>query len=102
MSELKYWEMASGGSLGSFYLDASSATATATGLQCGLIDVLADTVFSVLTGTSVNTTTAVNFVTGNSLTGTVKPGLVWPGYGRIFTSIQITQGQLHYYIKRDD
>jgi len=102
MSNLKYWEMASGGA-SSAILDASSATATATGLQCGLIDVCSAATFSVLTGSSVLTSSSITFTGTTVPTGVAtEPGLVWPGYGRIFTSIQITGGQITYYIKRDD
>ena len=103
MADLKYWEMASGGETGSIHLDASSATATATALQCGLIDVLVAATFSVLTGQGVYSATAIDFRIDNGLSGVSRGvGLLWPGYGRYFTNIQITAGQIAYYQKRDD
>lgn len=98
----RYWEMASGGA-SSVTLDASVATATATGLQCGLIDVRSAATFSILTGSSVLTTSSINHVGTTVATGVAtEPGLTWPGYGRLFTSIEITSGQITYYIKRND
>ena len=99
---LKYWEIAAGGA-SSVTLDASTATATATGLQCGLIDVRSAATFSVLTGSSVLTSSSITH-TGFTVPTSVatQPGLIWPGYGRIFTSIQITSGQITYYVKADD
>jgi len=101
-NSLKYWELAAGGT-SSVTLDASTATATATGLQCGLIDVRSAATFSVLTGSSVLTSSSITH-TGFTVPTSVatQPGLIWPGYGRIFTSIQITSGQITYYVKADD
>jgi len=102
MSALKYWELASGGA-SSVTLDASVATATATGLQCGLIDVRSAATFSILTGSSVLTSSSVDYAGTTVPTGVAtEPGLLWPGYGRLFTSIQITSGQVTYYEKRND
>ena len=101
-STLAYWELAAGGA-SSVTLDASVATATATGLQCGLIEVKSAAVFSILTGSSVLTTSSINHVGSTVPTGiAAERGLVWPGYGRLFTSIQITSGQITYYQKRAD
>ena len=104
-NNLAYWEIAGGGS-SSVTLDASVATATATGLQCGLIDVRSAATFSVLTGNvsySVATGTSITFTGTTVPTGVAtEPGLIWPGYGRHFSSIQITSGQITYYDKRDD
>ena len=101
---LRYWELASGGSSGSICL---SSTAVVTGLQCGLIDIRDDTLFATLTiGTELTglTATAANFKVVNGLTGiTQKAGLLWPGYGRVFTAITLTStGHIYYYNKRDD
>ena len=102
-NELKYWELSQGGRTGSMHLDASVATATATGLQCGFIDVISTAVFTILTGTSVLTTSAVDFRVENGLSGLSRGvGDLWPGYGRHFTSIQITSGQIAYYEKRNN
>jgi hypothetical protein len=103
MADLKYWELHSGGETGSIHLDASSATATATGLQCGYIDVLSTAVFSVLTGVSILTSSTINFKVDLGLSGiTRQVGKLWPGYGRHFSTIEITSGQIAYYLKRDD
>jgi len=102
MSTLKYWEIASGGQ-DSVTSDASVATATLTGLQCGLIDVRSATTFSVLTGSSVLTTSSIDYAGTTVPTGiATEPGLLWPGYGRLFTSIQHSGGQITYYTKRND
>ena len=101
-NNLAYWEISAGGSE-SVTLDASVATATATGLQCGLIDVRSAATFSVLTGSSVLTTSSITYTGTTVPTGVAtEPGLLWPGYGRLFTSIQITGGQITYYLKRND
>ena len=101
--ELKYWEISAGGKTGSVCLDASAATATATGLQCGLIDVHDDTVFTQLLAEDVNTGTGFDFRVQNQLSGvTRKAGLLWPGYGRYFVTIEISSGQVSYYEKADD
>lgn len=101
-NELKYWELAGGGE-SSVTLDASTATATATGLQCGLIDVREASIFSILTGSSVLTSSSITHTGTTVPTGVAtEAGLIWPGYGRIFTSIEITSGQITYYNKRDD
>ncbi len=98
-----YWELASGGSGGSVILDASLSTAIVTGLQCGLINVRSAAQFSILTGSSILTTGSITFTGTNIPTGVaVEPGLLWPGYARLFTAIQIISGQISYYEKRDD
>ena len=103
MSQLKYWELASGAETGSVHLDASIASTVVTGLQCGLIDVLSAATFAVLTGSSVLTSSSINFRVDNGLSGISREvGLLWPGYGRVFTAIRITEGQIAYYQKRDD
>ena len=102
MSNLKYWELAAGGA-GCVTMDASTATATATGLQCGLIDVRSAATFSILTGSSVLTTSSIDYAGTTVPTGVAtQPGLLFPGYARLFTSIQITSGQITYYLKRND
>ena len=101
--ELSAWEMVTGGETGSLFLDAVSATATATGLQCGAIDVRRASIFSVLAGWDVSLATAIDFRVDNNLTGyTIEPGMIFPGYGRYFTGIALTQGQVAYYEKRND
>ena len=101
--ELRYWELAMGGDTGSLILDAVSATATATGLQCGAIDVREASIFSTLAAWDVATATAIDFRVSNNLTGyTIEPGMLFPGHGRYFTEIAITSGQVAYYEKRDD
>ncbi len=103
MSDLKYWELSMGGETGSVCMDASISTAPVTGLQAGLIDVHADTVFDTLSVVSVLTSTPVNFKVTNALTGVTRSaGLLWPGYNRWFTAITLTSGQISYYQKRND
>lgn len=100
---LRYWELSVGGDTGSILMDASAATAIATGLQVGLIDVHDDTIFTTLLGWDVSTATAIDFRVDNNLSGiTRKAGLLAPGYGRYFTDISINPGQLSHYRKRDD
>jgi hypothetical protein len=100
---LNHWKLASGGLTGSICMDASAATAIATGLQCGLIDVHTDTVFSTLAVAGRSVGTATNFLVDNGLTGVTRSaGLLWPGYGRYFTDITITSGQISRYTKQDD
>ena len=101
-NDLRYWELAMGGQYGSRFLDAVTATATATGLQCGAINVREATVFSVLSGYS-STAQATDFRVDNNLTGyTIEPGMVYAPYGGYFTDIAITSGSISYYDKRDD
>ena len=64
---LSAWEIASGGETGSICMDASAATAIATGLRCGLIDVHDDTVFTQLLAEDVNTGTGFDFRVQNQL-----------------------------------
>ena len=103
MSVLKYWELSGGAETGSVIMDASLSTAIVTGLQSGLINVRSAATFSVLTGASVLTTSSITFTGTNIPTGVaIEPGLLWPGYGRVFTAIQLSGGQISYYQKRDD
>ena len=100
-SELRHWEIATGGQYGSRFLDAVSATATATGLQCVAINVREASVFSVLSGYIA--TTATDFRVDNNLTGyTIEPGMVFAPYNGYFTDIAITSGSISYYDKRND
>lgn len=100
---LQYWENSTGAKTGSICMDASSATAVATGLQCGVIDIHANTIFSVLNVWDNNTATAIDFRVDNGLSGVTRnAGILWPGYGRFFTDISIPSGQLSYYLKRDN
>ena len=102
MADLKYWEMASGGETGSLHIDASVSTTTVTG-QIGLIDVLSTAVFTILTGQGNWSAMAIDFRVDNNLSGVVRqPGLLWPGYGRYFSTIKLSGGQIAYYLKRDD
>ena len=99
MSVLKYWELAMGGQYGSQFL---TATASATGLQCGAINVRSASVFSVLSGYSA-TSAATDFRVDNALTGnSIEPGMLFPPYGGYFSDIGIISGQVSYYDKRDD
>jgi len=101
--ELDYWKLAMGGVDGGVTIDASVATATATGLAAQMIRVRSAATFSVLTGASVLTTSSIDYLGTNVPTGVaVQPGLIFSGYGRRFTSIQITAGQITYYSKGDD
>jgi len=101
--ELDYWKLAMGGVDGGVTIDASVATATATGLAAQMIRVRSAATFSVLTGASVLTTSSIDYLGTNVPTGVaVQPGLIFSGYGRSFTSIQITAGQITYYSKGDD
>ena len=104
--ELDYWKLAMGGSDGGITIDASVATATATGLEAQMIRVRSAATFSVLTGNvsySVATATTITFTGTNIPTSVaVQPGLIFSGYGRHFTSIQITGGQITYYSRGDD
>ena len=101
---LKYWELSLGGSDGGITIDASSATAIATGLRAVAIDVRSACAFSVLTGNVNNVIgTAINFRVDSGLTGiTIEPGMLYSGYGRYFSDIQITAGQITYYSRADD
>ena len=102
MSDLKFWELSMGGE-SSITSDASVATATLTGLQCGLIDVRSATTFSVLTGSSVLTSNSIDHLGATVPTGVAtEPGLIWPGYGRLFTAITHNGGQITAYKKRND
>lgn len=100
---LKYWKLALGGKLGSQILDAVSATASVTGLECQAIDVRSASVFSILSGYTVPTSTATDFRVDNNLTGyTIQPGMIYAPYGGYFTDIAIISGQVAYYTKGDD
>ena len=98
-SELKHWELALGGQYGSRILDASSATATATGLRVGAINVRSAATFSILSG--YQTLVATDFRVDNNLTGySIEPGMIFAPYDGYFTNIQITAGQISYYTIR--
>ena len=98
-SLLKNWELALGGQYGSQILDASSATATATGLRVGAINVRSAATFSVLSG--YQTLVATDFRVDNNLTGySIEPGMIFAPYDGYFTNIQITAGQISYYTIR--
>ena len=98
-SELKHWELATGGLYGSQILDASSATATATGLRVGAINVRSAATFSILSG--YQTLVATDFRVDNNLTGySIEPGMIFAPYDGYFTNIQITAGQISYYTIR--
>ena len=100
---LKYWELSMGGDTGSICLDASISTAVVTGLQCGLIDIHDDTVFTTLLAADASSGVGIDFRVQNQLSGvTRKAGLLLPGHGRYFTHIAISSGQISYYQKRDD
>jgi hypothetical protein len=99
----KYWEMSTGGDTGSICMNSTGGAAVATGLQCGVIDVHTDTVFTTLTAWDNSLATSINFLVDNGLTGvTRKAGILWPGYNRYFTAISISTGQISYYLKRDN
>ncbi len=103
-NNLHYWELSAGANTGSICL---ASTAVVTGLQCGLIDVHADTVFTTLTlvnpSSGALSATAANFKVLNGLTGVTRnAGLLWPGYGRYFSAITLASGQISYYQKRND
>lgn len=101
--ELHYWKLAMGGVDGGITIDASVATATATGLEAQMIRVRSAATFSVLTGASVLTSSSIDYLGTNVPTGVaIQPGLIFSGYGRHFTSIQITGGQITYYSKGDN
>ena len=102
-NNLHYWELSAGQDTGSICL---ASTAVVTALQCGLIDVLADTVFTTLTivdpSQGALTATAANFKVENGLTGVTRnAGLLWPGHGRYFSAITLASGQVSYYNKRN-
>ena len=102
-NQLAYWNLAMGGVDGGITLDASVATATATGLHAHMIRIRSAVTFSILTGGSVLTTSSINYLGTNVPTGVaIQPGLIFSGYGRHFSSIQLTGGQLTYYSKGDD
>ena len=99
---LRYWELSMGGQHGSKVLDAVSGTASATGLQCTVIDVRRAAIFSVLSGyNSLNV--ATDFRVDNNLTGyTIAAGLIFAPYGGYFSDISISTGQVIYYDRRND
>lgn len=103
---LNYWKLAMGGVDGGITLDGTAATAIATGLEAQMIDVRSAATFSVLTGNeshSVTSTYTIDFRVENGLSGlSIEPGLLFSGYGRHFTDIQITAGQITYYSRGDD
>ena len=99
---LRYWELAMGGQYGSQILDATSATATATGLQVCAINVRSAATFSILSGYAASGD-ATDFRVDNNLTAySVEPGMIFAPYGGYFTDIAITAGQVSYYTRRDD
>ena len=95
-----------GGVDGGITLDASSATAVATGLEAQWIMVRSPSIFSVLTGNqsySTATGTTIDFRVDNGLSGiTVAIGDLFSGYGEHFTSISISSGQITYLSRGDD
>ena len=99
-NSLRYWELSQGGRTGSIIMNG---TGVATGLQCGLIEVRTAATFTALTAWDNLTATAIDFRVENGLSGvTVAIGDLWPGYGRYFTGITISTGQISYYLKRNN
>ena len=102
-NQLNYWKLGMGGSDGGVTIDASVATATATGLQAQMIRVRSAATFSILTGRDVTATGTLDYLGTNVPTGiAIQPGLLFSGYGRYWTNIQITGGQITYYSRGDD
>lgn len=100
---LSAWRLEQGGSAGTVFIDAGISTATVTGLQAGKINVLRDAAFTTLAAWDNNTATAIDFRVDNGLSGvTSEVAEIYPGYGRYFTQIAISTGQVSYVNKKDD
>ena len=104
---LKYWELLMGGYDGGVtMMPVGQDPAIATGLKAHVIEVRSATTFLVLTGNeahSVSSAYTIDFKVDNGLTGiSVAPGYLFSGYGRHFTDIRITAGQITYYTRADD
>lgn len=97
-NELRYWELHSGGGIGTVFLDAGVSTGVITGMQSDHIVIGRPVVFDVLSVTSVLTGSAVNFKVTNLLTGITLPigTEIFAGHGRYFNSMQISTGMLNY------
>lgn len=93
-----------GGRTGGIISDASAAPVTLTGLEATYIEVLSATTFTSLTGWDSRTATAYTFSGVNVPTGiaTVAGAKLGAGYGRKFTAITHTGGQIAYYDKIED
>lgn len=102
-SELKYWELVTGGQDGGTMMDASVSTAAATGLACHLLDVRSATQFAALNGWDVNTATAIDFIVDLGWSPSIEVGYLFAGKGRYFTEITLTgsTGQILRITKSD-
>jgi len=107
-NDLKFWELHSGGSDGTQFLDAGISTAAVTDLQSDYIEVRRAAAFTALSVTSVLTGTAIDYLTTAVPTGTLAGVTmsvgtkIFAGYGRYFNSIQISTGQVSYINIRND
>jgi hypothetical protein len=95
--------IALGGKSGGIVSDASTATAVLTGLEAVWIEVLSDTTFSVLSGTTGGSTATYEGLGVNVPTGVdTKAGARFgPGYNRKFNSISHNGGQITYFDRND-
>lgn len=88
--QLKYWNLAAGGTDGGIMYDASVSTAPATGLAYDLIEVRSETTFAALAGWDYSVATAIDFLVDNGWSPAIQPGLLFAGYGRKFTELTLT------------
>ena len=101
---LKHNIWTEGGRTGGIVSDASVSTAVLTGISATYIDVLSATTFTALSGWDYINATAYTFLGVNVPTGvdTVAGAQLGAGYGKEFTAISHSGGQVVYYDKVDD
>ena len=87
---LKYWELACGGTDGGILYDASVSTAVATGLAYDLLDVRIATEFATLDGWDYIQGTGIDFIVDNVWSSEIAVGYLFAGTGRKFTAITLT------------
>ena len=93
-----------GGKDGGIISDASTATATLTGLKAAWIEVLSDTTFTAVSGWDYSNGTSYTYTGVNIPTGvaTVAGAQLGAGYGKKIQNIAHTGGQIAYYTAIDD
>ena len=88
--ELKYWELAMGGSDGGILYDASVSTAVATGLAYDMLDVRTAATFLTLDGWDYINATGIDFIVDNGWSPEIAVGYLFAGKGRRFTALTLT------------
>ena len=89
-NNLKYWELAMGGTDGGIMYDASVSTAVAAGLAFDLLDIRSAVTFVTLDGWDYITATGIDFIVDNGWSPEIAVGYLYAGKGRKFTALTLT------------